>query len=253
MWLQAIILGIIQGIFEWLPVSSEGIVSLVMINVFGVSYKEAIPYSIFLHFGTLMSSIVFFRKDIIDIFRNFKDFKNKEKTNLTVFLLIATLLTVLVGYPLYLLILKLSFDGRIVSMLIGVFLVITGVLQLVVKKKVGKKVNIYDSFLLGIVQGFAVIPGLSRSGLTISTLLFRKYDGKLALKLSFLMAIPVVLVSSLYLLGNSLFNVYSLVSLVFAFVFGLLSIKILLKIAKKLNFGWFALVIGIISIIGGFV
>jgi len=253
MLLQSIILGIIQGIFEWLPVSSEGMVSLVMINFFGASYQEALPYSIFLHFGTLFSSLVFFRKDILEIFKNFKNFKDKEKTNLTVFLLIATLLTMLVGYPLYLLILKFSFNGRIVTMLIGLFLILTGVLQLVVKKKNVKKLNVFDGFLLGIVQAFSVVPGLSRSGLTVSTLLFRKYDGKLALKLSFLMSIPIVFASSVYLIGNSLFNIYSLISLVFAFVFGLLSIKVLLKVAKKLNFGWFCLLIGFISIVSGFI
>jgi undecaprenyl-diphosphatase len=96
----------------------------------------------------------------------------------------------------------------------------------------------------------AVLPGLSRSGLTISALLLRKFDNASALKLSFLMSLPVVLGGNIVLnFKYFTFSTELLLGLIFSFIFGLLTISLLLKIARKVNFGWFVLIFGVVMII----
>jgi len=105
-----------------------------------------------------------------------------------------------------------------------------------------------------VVQGFAALPGLSRSGLTVSTLLFRKVNEKDSLKLSFLLSLPIVLGGNI-LLNSEYFNfsLDSLISLSASFLFGLLTIHYLLKLAKKINFGWFVFAFGALMIIASFI
>ena len=108
--------------------------------------------------------------------------------------------------------------------------------------------------LLGLVQGLAVLPGLSRSGITIATLFLRKYSARDALRYSFLASIPIIFVGEIILVsikGNTFFNLESLVAVVSAFLFGLLAIDVLLKLARKVNFSYFAIVLGIIVVVVG--
>ena len=136
-------------------------------------------------------------------------------------------------------------------------LLTTGILQIKAKKKEEKKMvdaGNKDGVLLGLVQSFASLPGLSRSGLTVSVLLLRKFRSEAALKLSFLMSLPIVLGGNIILnLDKFNFSLESFSGLLFSFVFGLLTIKLLLKTARKINFGWFVLFFGIIVIISIFV
>jgi undecaprenyl-diphosphatase len=109
--------------------------------------------------------------------------------------------------------------------------------------------------IVGIIQAFAVLPGLSRSGLTTSTLLIRKHDPEYALKLSFLMSIPAVLVAEigLIIMQKAVFDIYSLVAILVSFLLGLLTLGSLLKIAQRINFGYFCIFLGLISILAIFV
>ena len=112
-----------------------------------------------------------------------------------------------------------------------------------------------DALFAGVLQGIAVLPGLSRSGLTVAALLFRKIKETDALKLSFLMSLPVVLGGNIVLnfLDDGIeFNTSSLVALGASFVVGLLTIKYLLKISQKINFGWFAIGFGVLTLISLF-
>ena len=257
--IEPILLGIIQGITEWLPVSSEGISSLVMMNFFGKSLSESVFLSIWLHTGTLLAALIYFRKDVWNLVKNLPkySFRGNEYNDLTTFLIISTLFTGLVGAPLLLLGLeKIEISLNFAMVLIGIFLIITGLVQKFGKKKKGLKRNpkINDSVIVGLIQGFAVLPGLSRSGLTISALLFRKYEAKSALKLSFLMSIPAVLVAEvgLGLLGRINFNTYSLVAISFSFIFGLATIEALMKVARKIDFSWFCLILGFLAVMSLF-
>ena len=248
-FIESLIVGIVQGITEWIPISSEGMTSLVLTQGFNSSLQEAIIIAIWLHLGTLLAAIIYFRKDIIQIL--------KKRDEVFTFLAISTIITVLVGGPIIIFILdSVVFSGQGIMLLIGVLLIITG-LVLFFSKNITpskRKPSKIDAIIAGIAQGFAVLPGLSRSGLTLSALLFRRYDATSAIRLSFLMSIPAVAIAGLWALTKS--STFSPIeagsALMAAFIFGLLTISVMLKIARKVNFSIFVLFIGILSIIAGF-
>ena len=250
-FLESIILGIIQGVTEWLPVSSSGMVSLVSLSFFGRDLGESISFSFFLHFGTFLAVLVYFWSDLKNIFLDKKLLK---------FLFISTLVTFPVAGVLFLGLSKISFSFSIAIIVVGVLLIITGLLQLYRKKTIAKKELDYkDGWLVGAMQGLAILPGLSRSGLTLYGLILKKYSPKDALRLSFLMSIPVVFLGEIVLTvfnitfsrQNFFIDLPSLIGLLVAFVVGFLSIKVFLQIAEKINFAWFVIVIGLFSILGG--
>lgn len=254
---ESIILGMVQGIFEWLPISSQGNLVLLMVGVFKIGTAEALKYSIFLHIGTLLAVVIYFRKDIVRIIKNLKSYKPefKEKHNgLISFLVVSTIITGAIGFPLYKLISGFSIRGEFFLGLIGFALIITGILQKIsFKKKIEeeKMLTMKDSVLLGIVQGISIIPGISRSGITISAFLLKRYSPKQGLYLSFLMSIPVLFVGSVFLPiidGFPKIPVINLIlGLVFSFIFGLITIEILLKLSQKIKFWLFCVIIGFLA------
>lgn len=259
---EAIILGIIQGITEWLPISSQGMTSLIMINVFNKSLADSLPIAIWLHTGTLLSAVVYFRKDVKEIITEIpayltsRDLRQK-KGSLITFLLISTLITGIIGLPLILLATGIEdFSGKLATALIGLLLIITGLLQISasnMEKKRDKPV-IMDSLIVGIAQGFAALPGISRSGITVSTLLLRNIEASQALRLSFLMSIPAVIAADLGMgaMGLLSFDIASMLALFFAFIVGILTIDLFIKAAKIFDFSKFCIALGIISILAYF-
>lgn len=265
--LESIILGTIQGIAEWLPVSSEGMIFLVKSNFFykGESIKEIAELALFLHFGTFLAALVYFRKDVLMLIKEFFRYKKAEEKNKKIinFLVISTLISGILG--LGLLTLVDGFDRnsslqnftKYVNIIIGVLLLITAYL-LIRAKKGGERneenLKISDGVILGFVQAFSVLPGLSRSGLTVSALLIKKLNSETAIKLSFLMSLPIVLAGNIILnLKEFNLNINSFLGLCFSFGFGLLTINILLRLAKKINFGYFVLVFGLLMILAGLI
>ena len=260
---EAIILGIVQGVAEWLPISSEGMTTLVMINVFNRTLADALPIAIWLHTGTLLSAAVYFRTDIKEIISEIPHYlKNKhvqeKKNSIITFLLIATAITGIIGLPLILFATGMEeFSGKLATALIGVLLIITGMLQISASKRTKKREQpvIIDSVIAGIAQGFAALPGISRSGITVSILLLRDIEASQALRLSFLMSIPAVLAADVGIgaMGLLSFDVNSLLALLFAFVFGILTIDLFIKAAKIFDFSKFCIALGILSILAYFV
>ena len=259
--LEQIILGTIQGIAEWLPVSSEGILVLIKTNFFAEQgLEEAIKQILFLHLGTFLAALVYFRKDVLSLIKTLFNYKsaNLETKKIFKFLIIVTSISGLLGFVLLKIFVglesELFLSSKILTLIIGFLLIVTGVLQLKSSNRGNKKtidLNNKDSLLLGLMQGLTVLPGLSRSGLTISALLLRKFNSKDALKLSFLMSLPIVLGGNIILnLKYFTFSIDLIIGLVFSFVFGLLTISLLLKIAKNINFGYFVLIFGLLVIIG---
>jgi len=253
---EHVLLGIVQGIAEWLPVSSEGIISLIKINFFqNFSLSKTISFALFLHFGTALAATVYFWKDIFSLIKNLFKFKESGEKNkkITIFLVISTIVSGLIG----LLILQLLPDSlfsevgtKIFTIFVGLMLLVTAGLQIFKVKersshKRAEKINISDTLILSIAQGIAVIPGLSRSGLTVSAFLLLGYDKKESLKLSFLMSIPIVIVGNV-ILQFSHFSPASPNA-----VFGLLTIGALVKLAEKINFGYFVLFFAVITLIAG--
>lgn len=259
MVLEAIILGILQGILEWLPVSSQGQLSLAM-YLLRIGKDQTLPFSVFLHTGTMFAAIVYFRGDILNLFKKLPSYRfnyASQENRLVSFLLLATVITGAVGYPLYRLLYEAEpLAGEAFIALIGVALIITGLVQKYSKVRGEREtadLNVKDTLLLGVVQGFSIIPGISRSGVTTSSLLFRKFGSEGALKLSFLMSIPAVLIAEigLTLLGGlpTIGMEEALASVTFSFMFGLLSIHALMKIAKKFKFWAFCIILGILALL----
>ena len=257
--LSYILFGILQGILEWLPVSSKGVEALIMVKFFDKTLSEALVLALWLHIGTLLAALVYYRKEILEILKNLKNYlKNPaidtEANRLTSFIITTTLLTGLIGTPLLLFGLdKFNFVGNAAMLLIAFFLVLTGIFQWTAKKKKNteKELMFKDSIYLGIAQGFTAIPGLSRSGTTVSTLMFRGYSAREALRISFLVSIPAVLGVEILLglLKTRTFDILIIPGIIASFIFGLLTINSLVKLAEKINFGYFCTGFGIIIIL----
>ncbi|UCD03163.1 MAG: undecaprenyl-diphosphate phosphatase [Candidatus Aenigmatarchaeota archaeon] len=262
-FLEAVVLAVVQGLTEWLPISSEGVASLLMLNFFGKSLTEAIYISAWLHTGTLLAAIVYFWGDIKAILKNLPNYvRNPNETEgysgLTRFLLVSTITTVIIAAPIVFFMLEsFNFSGGAAMGLIGLLLIITGLLQKFVKRSavISERPGFLDALIAGGVQAFAVFPGLSRSGLTTSALLLRKHDPEFALKLSFLMSIPAVLIAEigLILTHRIAFDVFSLTAIGVSFLLGLLTLSSLLRIAERVNFGYFCIFLGMLSLSAFFI
>lgn len=247
--INGIILGLLQGIFEWLPVSSEGVVTIVNNLVFNSSLNDALRFALWLHLGTVISVLVVFRKELIGILRELVE-KPTDLSPLTKYLIVATITSGVIGFPLLVSITKLSSSYGTVAMgLVGAGMLVTGSLQLRKKEEGTRgqdKINMVDGVVAGIAQGFAVLPGISRSGLTVAALLYRNVDRREALVLSFLMSVPASLGAGLYssIDGGLFTSKVALVAMLVAAVVGLVTIKALIAVAHRVNFGLFVIIAG---------
>jgi undecaprenyl-diphosphatase len=255
-----VLVALIQGLVEWLPISSEGQTILFVYNFENIPAEGLISLVAWLHLGTTLAVIVRYPKTILDIL-SLKD------RNLFKLLLIATVCTAITAVPLYFLLRNsLSiFHGEFLNVIVGVLLVITAVALYLPTRKISEKSKEIETseptehiaFLTGLVQGFSVLPGLSRSGVTVSALLMQKVDRETALRFSFLMSVPAVL--GIFVLEAILGSVTPpgvsfadlLLMEVIVFVVGLLSMEFLLRISRSLNFWKLCIIIGMIAILFG--
>ncbi|MFB6145612.1 MAG: undecaprenyl-diphosphate phosphatase [Candidatus Nanohaloarchaea archaeon] len=263
---QAVVIGVTQGIFEWLPVSSEAVLTLVMTNFFHQSVNQALNGAIWLHTGTMLAALAYFRKDYLDLLKDIwvktrnleiKDIESYIKPdsteeNLIQFLVVSTFFTGLVGGPLYLFGLKEIHSETIFYMITAAALFLTGFLRLYqgsTEREVDE-VNWKDSVFVGFLQGFSIIPGISRSGTTTFGLLLDNFDAKTAFKLSFLMSVPAVLIGNI---GVELFSDFTvsaelLLAALVAFIVGYLTIETILDIADRAEIAWICFGLGILAL-----
>ncbi len=238
MWAY-IFLGIIQGLFEWIPVSSEGIVALM--SQFLTKTPNSVDLALFLHLGTLFAVLFYFRKE-------WKKVLTLRNVKLIRFLIISTLVSLIVGYPFYKIIRNMAL-GNTLLIVTGFGLLLTAYFH-----KTKRTFNIsFDKLAIisGFLQGLAVIPGLSRSGSTIFGLSLGELTPSETLKISYMMSVPVVLASSAYLLfQNPVLIFEEWLSLAFSFLVGLLSLHFLINLAKKINFYKFALIFSLLCFLG---
>ena len=253
---EAALLGLIQGLAEWLPVSSEGVVTAVHSLAFGSTLTTAVNFSLWLHLGTAIAALAAFRGEAAELIRAAAG-NPLRPTPLLAFLGIATLtsaplgLLLLWGLP--------EFSDRIGAAAmagVGVLMLITGAALL--RRRAGGTLTRHDvtwrdGALTGLAQGLAALPGLSRSGLTVSALLGRGVDRREALTLSFLLSIPASLVAGLYGAVQSGFyaSPEALAALAVAAIAGFLTLKALMSVAQRVNFGWFVIIVGGGIIAGG--
>ena len=237
--LEYIILGIIQGFFEWLPISSEGAVAIA--SQFLIKGFHPLEIALFAHLGTFFAVLIYFRKEWLDVLT----FKNK---NLFRFLTIAVTISGIIGFLLY---------GVIKNMAVGNgLLAITGC-GLLLTAYFHKTRKISDvslnklAIISGVMQGLAVIPGLSRSGSTIFALSLGKSNPREVLKISYMMSAPVVLAMAGFLFfQNPVLLSEGWPVLFSSFLVGFLTLSFLLRIAAKINFFKFALFFALLCFLG---
>lgn len=246
---EATLLGLIQGLAEWLPVSSEGVVTAVYSLVFGADLPDAVNFSLWLHLGTALSALAAFRSDVWDVLRDIAG-RPTSPSPVTAYLILATLSSAPIGFLLLIGLFEFSdILGAIAMAAVGLLMLITGAV-LIKSKSSGTRtrddVSWPDAILTGIAQGLAALPGLSRSGLTVSALLWRGVDRREALTLSFILSIPASAGAGIYAAVSAGYyaSPEAAVALAVSALTGFATIKALMSVARRLNFGWFVLVLG---------
>ncbi|MCH1400915.1 MAG: undecaprenyl-diphosphate phosphatase [Schleiferiaceae bacterium] len=191
--IQAMILGLIQGITEFLPVSSSGHLEIGK-HLFDLNMSggESLTFDVVVHAGTALSTIVVFRKDIGRLIAGLLEFKWNDETKFTSYIIVSMIPAAFIG---------LAFEDQIASLfegqllLVGAMLVLTGILLFLAdrSKETTKSVFALDAFVVGLAQAIAILPGVSRSGATISTSVLLGIDRSKAAQFSFLMVLPIIL------------------------------------------------------------
>lgn len=243
---EAIILGIIQGLTEFLPVSSSGHLELIK-AFFGEQLlpKESLTFTVVLHFATALSTIVVFKNEILQILKGLLQFKWNEEFQFSVKIIISMIPAVVIGV-IFEEQLEAFFNGQI--LLVGCMLIITALLLLLADKakNTNKKVSFPNAVIIGISQAIAMLPGISRSGATISTSVLLGIDRTKAARFSFLMVVPLIfgkigkdVVSGSISLNNE--HITSLtIGFVAAFISGIFACKWMIALVQKSNLSYFA-------------
>ncbi|WP_336360180.1 undecaprenyl-diphosphate phosphatase [Haladaptatus sp. ZSTT2] len=263
-WLLALVVGILQGIFEWLPISSEGNITLFLTAFQGVSPQVAVQFSLFLHGGTAVSALAYYRDEVVSVLASLPQWRPREAfesdTADLSFLALATLASGVVGLVAYTALMDLAsaLTGSAFVALIGVLLVVTGiVLRSADRLSLGtrEEPTLFDAVLVGGLQGLAILPGVSRSGTTASALLLRGHDGPSALRLSFLLSIPAAFAAgALTVLTEGVPAIDpgpALFALGVAAVVGYLTIDALMRVVHRVAFWAICVGLGSLAILGG--
>jgi len=263
--LYAFIVGLVQGVSEWLPISSKTQVLFVSNILFGLPLNVAFAFGLFMEIGSLFSATFYFRREIVSLLHDRK---------LLAYLLVVTLVTGAEGIPLYLISDKLlsgAYNLGLPMMLLGCFLIGDGIYIRYSRRtpRTGTlaEMGLKQYIIVGAAQGFAALPGVSRSGMTVSTLLFMGINPKDAFRLSYLAYIPasiggfvttIVFSRAELKVALSNFDATGLgVAIVTAALVGIVAISALLRFAKRndvykvtLFLGGLAFAIGVLAAIG---
>ena len=262
-WLQALILGLVQGLTEFLPVSSSGHLAIGR-EILGVEAAEDLVFEITVHVATVLATIIVFRKQIWKLLCGLFKFKYNDETDYILKICVSMIPVFIVG---------MFFKDKVESLfssllVVGLALVVTAMLLLfsdiyggrgkVAARQYRNGIGWWQALTVGIGQAFAVIPGLSRSGTTISTGLLCGVKREAVAQFSFLMVlVPILGEAFLDLVGgdvaaSSVGTLPLLVGFLAAFVSGLFACKVMIALVKKAKLRWFALycaVVGLIVII----
>lgn len=258
---EAIVLGIIQGLTEFLPVSSSGHLELGKALLGDTTLPEdSLLFTVVLHFATALSTLVVFRKDVLEIVQGLLRFKWNEETQFIVKILISMVPAAVIGV-LFEEQLESFFGGSVAF--VGAMLIITAILLWLADRaeNTGKKVTFGNAFIIGIAQAIAMLPGISRSGATISTSVLLGNDKSKAARFSFLMVVPLIfgkiakdILSGELSTETTNFTTISL-GFVAAFIAGLFACTWMIALVKKSKLSWFSiycLVVGSIAIVVSF-
>ncbi len=261
-WYEAIILGIVQGLTEFLPVSSSGHLELTKV-MFGDNSlpEESLLMTVVLHAATALSTIVIFRKDILEIVTGLFQFKNNEQFQFSLKIILSMIPAAAVGV-LFESEIEQFFGGQI--LLVGSMLILTaGLLFLADKaKSTLAPVSFKNAFIIGVAQAIAILPGISRSGATISTSVILGVDRQKAARFSFLMVVPLILGKMAKdILSGDLAEAQTdptllILGFVAAFIAGLFACQWMIALVKRSQlkyFSYYCFIVGIIAIVYSFI
>ena len=260
-WLEALILGIVQGLTEFLPVSSSGhlIIGKELLGVH-VNPDAETTFEVLVHCATVLSTIFVFRNEILKLLMGLFKFTLNEETHYVAKICVSMIPIMIVGFFFKDQVKELFGEG---VLLVGCMLLITATLLTLthfVKFKQQKELSYLDAFIIGISQAIAVLPGLSRSGTTISTGLLLGNKREDVARFSFLMVlVPILGETLLSVLGGEFSPKVSgiplssmIVGFMAAFIWGLFACKVMIAIVKRSKLIYFAIycaVVGIVAII----
>lgn len=243
-YVEAVMLGLLQGLTEFLPVSSSG--HLVIAQHFLGIKQPGVTFEVMVHFGTLLSIIWVFRKDLLSLVRGFRS-KMEERKLLTL-LIMGIIPTGLMGIILKSFFVEL-YDKPFV---VGLMLLVTGFIVLAISKVSIKykditKMSYGDALIIGFFQGIAIIPGISRSGSTIFGALLRGLNRETAVRYSFLLALPAIAGATVLELkelfefggGRELFAM-NVAAMFTSFISGILAITVFINLLKRGKFYYIA-------------
>ncbi|MBT3612074.1 MAG: undecaprenyl-diphosphate phosphatase [Flavobacteriales bacterium] len=244
--INAIILGIIQGLTEFLPISSSGHLEIAK-AILGENKvgEESLLMTVVLHFATALSTIIIFRKDILEILNGLLQFKNNDSFLFSLKIVLSMIPATFVG---------VFFNDEIEALfggaltLVGSMLLVTGLLLFLADKAKAsaKKVGVKHAILIGISQAIAILPGISRSGATISTAVLLGIDKEKAARFSFLMVVPLIFgkmakdILSLDIQCGTRTFIPLIVGFIFAFLTGMFACKWMIKLVKNSQLKYFA-------------
>jgi len=221
---------------------------LVLLSQIFVLPENNILFFILLHLATLIAVIIVFNKAILDLIKN-------PLSKKTIMLILATVVTLILA-----LLFKNFFENAFSGVFLSVSFFVTAIFLLIAEwfgkhSKERKDISFKSSFVMGLFQGFAILPGISRSGATISSAIVQGIEKNKAAEFSFLMSIPIILISFIWELlkiGESTVNIHLLPTIfgfLFALIFGIIAIKIMLKVIQKANYKYFSFYLIILSVI----
>ncbi len=247
--IQAVILGILQGITEFLPVSSSGHLEIGK-ALFGLNMtgEESLTFDVVVHAGTALSTIVVFRKDIGRILAGMLEFRWNKETKFAFYILISMIPAAFIGLVFEDQIAAL-FDGQL--LLVGAMLTLTGILLFLADRarETSKSVHGLDAIVIGLAQAIAILPGVSRSGATISTSVLLGVDREKAARFSFLMVLPIILGKTLLdtkdiiagqAMGIEVDVTSLLLGLVAAFVSGVFACNWMISLVRRAELKYFS-------------
>jgi undecaprenyl-diphosphatase len=250
-YFDAILLGLLQGLTEFLPVSSSG--HLVLTEHLLGAKNPGVTFELLVHLGTLLAVLIYFRKRIIAMIRSIFDTSMFEERKLVLYIIIATIPAVIVALTL-----EDTIEAAFGSpLLTSIMLLVTGVMLLLtgLAPKKEKRLSWFNSLFIGLGQAVAIFPGISRSGSTISFGLFAGVKATTAAEFSFLLSIPAIAgaavfkIKELFSLDVALAGQY-LTGTILSFLSGLLAVYLLLSIVRKGKFQYFGIYCLLVGTVG---
>lgn len=259
-WIEALILGLIQGLTEFLPVSSSGHLELGK-HILGVEYSEDLTFTVVVHGATVLSTIIVFWKTIVELFKEFFKFKWNESTKYIFKIIVSMIPVGVVG-----LFFKEEIEGLFTGniLFVGLMLLVTAAFLAFTYYATEKQkdISFKNSFVIGIAQALAVIPGISRSGATIATGLYLGNKKEDVAKFSFLMVLLPIIAANVKDLVDIDITSHSsasitplIIGFIAAFISGLFACKLMIKIVKRgklIYFALYCLIVGLIAIFFSF-